>query len=438
MTTAAASATPSTAAARAVADRDLPAEPRRDGAVVRPDRARAAPARRDGRRPALHAAPRAAGRGRSRRQAGGRYLDCPIEDDPAHALNRAWSTLAADPLRARVTHVVAFGGSRPIVAAPVFAAWLGVPLITLIRGNDFDAAVFSTRRRPVLDDALERSALVCAVSQDKVDEDRRAAPGRARALDPERDRPRPTGSSRRATSRGARVPRARLGERRVLGLFGQLKAKKGGVFLLDALLRSGVADALPRCCSPAGWSPSWRRGWPSTSCASRRSRSWIATSCCRGTRRATGSRSRRSTTGCRTCSSRRRRSACRWSPRAPAGWPTCSTTARRRSCSSPATRRAAPGRCSARRGWTSPSGSRWAQACRDARARPSSTASSRSRATSRRWRRPALRAGGGRVILYYALGGGLGHLARARKVLDALGIEGDAAHRVALRRATRA
>ena len=99
-------------------------------------------------------------------QAGGRYLACPVEDDPAHALNRAWSTLQAAPQP--ITHVVAFGGSRPIMAGPVLAAWLGVPLITLIRGNDFDAAVFSTRRRPILDEALASSALVCAVSQDKV------------------------------------------------------------------------------------------------------------------------------------------------------------------------------------------------------------------------------------------------------------------------------
>ena len=89
-------------------------------------------------------------------QAAGRYLACPVEDDPAHALNRAWTTLRARP--EAITHVVAFGGSRPIMAGPVLAAWLGVPLITLIRGNDFDAAVFSTRRRPILEDALERSA----------------------------------------------------------------------------------------------------------------------------------------------------------------------------------------------------------------------------------------------------------------------------------------
>ena len=156
MTTAAASATPDPAPPGALADRDLPAEPRRDGAVVRPDRPRAAPPRRARRRPALHARRRAGGRGRSRRQAGGRYLACPIEDDPAHALNRAWSTLqaAARSRSPTSSRSAARGRSWP---ARCFAAWLGVPLITLIRGNDFDAAVFCTRRRPILDDALARS-----------------------------------------------------------------------------------------------------------------------------------------------------------------------------------------------------------------------------------------------------------------------------------------
>ena len=48
--------------------------------------------------------------------------------------------------------------------------------------------------------------------------------------------------------------------RRVLGLFGQLKAKKGGVFLLDALLRSGVADALPPAAGGLDGARAWRRG----------------------------------------------------------------------------------------------------------------------------------------------------------------------------------
>jgi glycogen(starch) synthase len=193
-------------------------------------------------------------------QAGGRYLQCPVEDDPAHALNRAWSTLEADPLTRGVTHVVAFGGSRPIMAAPIVAAWLGVPLITLIRGNDFDAAVFSTRRRPVLDQALARSALVCAVSRDKVDKIAALHPGVSvrwipNGIDRSNWELAPSDRER------ARVWRAEtLGDgRRVLGLFGQLKAKKGGVFLLDALLRSGVADAFHLLL--AGWMEPELEAW---------------------------------------------------------------------------------------------------------------------------------------------------------------------------------
>jgi glycogen(starch) synthase len=176
-------------------------------------------------------------------QAGGRFLLCPIEDDPAHALNRAWSTLIADAATRGVTHVVAFGGSRPILAAPTFAAWLGVPLVTLIRGNDFDAAVFSTRRRPILDDALTRSALVCAVSQDKADKIAALHPGvPVRRI--------PNGIDRRDWAFTPSDTRC-AGEWRggnvasgvqTIGLIGQLKAKKGGVLLLDALARSGAAE----------------------------------------------------------------------------------------------------------------------------------------------------------------------------------------------------
>jgi glycogen synthase len=188
------------------------------------------------------------GRGRPwqiEQQSGGRYLACPLADDPAHALNRAWSTLAADPATRRVTHVVAFGGSRPITAGPVYASWLGAPLVTLIRGNDFDSAVFSTRRRPVLDDALARSALVCAVSQDKVDKIAAMHP----AVPVRRI---PNGidvrdwcfaPSDRERARGWRETRVAAGVR-VVGLFGQLKAKKGALLLLESLRRSGAADAL--------------------------------------------------------------------------------------------------------------------------------------------------------------------------------------------------
>jgi glycosyltransferase involved in cell wall biosynthesis len=125
----------------------------------------------------------------------------------------------------------------------VYAAWLGVPLLTLIRGNDFDAAVFSTRRRPVLDDALTRSARVCAVSQDKVDKIASLHPGVQVCRIPNGIERRdwmlaPSDRARAAAWRAGHVP----ADAQVIGLFGQLKAKKGGVLLLEALRRSGVAE----------------------------------------------------------------------------------------------------------------------------------------------------------------------------------------------------
>ena len=191
----------------------------------------------------LHFTPRPRGRPWAIEvQAGGRYMICAIEDDPAHALNRAWTTLRADPATRGVTHVVAFGGSRPLIAGPVYAAWLGVPLVTLIRGNDFDAAVFSARRRPILDDALTRSAIVCAVSQDKVDKIAALHPGiRVRRIPNGIDRAdwafAPSDERRAAAWRADAVP----ADVQTIGLFGQLKAKKGGVLLLEALARSGTA-----------------------------------------------------------------------------------------------------------------------------------------------------------------------------------------------------
>ena len=227
---------------------------------MRPDRARAAARRRARRRPALRAqrARRAAVGARGRRPAG-RYLACPVEDDPAHALNRAWSTLQARPgTRSRTSsRSAARGRSWP---ARCFAAWLGVPLITLIRGNDFDAAVFSTRRRPILDDALHAQRAGDAPSR------ARRSSRSPRCTPATRVRWIPNGIDRADWALAPSRPRARArrGARSAatactLGLFGQLKAKKGGVFLLDALLRSGVADRFHLLL--AGWMAPDMEAW---------------------------------------------------------------------------------------------------------------------------------------------------------------------------------
>ncbi len=176
-----------------------------------------------------------------RRQQQGRYFACPLGEDPAHALNRAWSGLEADDRQ--YSHVLAFGGSLPLIAGQVFAAWLNRPLVSLIRGNDFDAAVFNPRRTQVLADAMQRSSRVCCVSRDKMHRIRALYPHSqvswvANGIDRREWQARPFDLQRAAEWRQAFVEPGR----QVLGLFGHLKAKKGLLFFLDALLRSGKAD----------------------------------------------------------------------------------------------------------------------------------------------------------------------------------------------------
>jgi glycosyltransferase involved in cell wall biosynthesis len=173
---------------------------------------------------------------RTESKAGGTQICCPAEEDPAHTLNRLW-TIARD---LAPTHVVAFGGTLPLLAGPPFAAWLRVPLVTLLRGNDFDAAIFSPKKSDVLRQALASSAAICTVTRDHL---RRveivAAAGPAfryipNAID---------GASWQLLphdiEEGKRLKPDGL---RVLGIFGQLKRKKGVQWFLRSLERSGHAS----------------------------------------------------------------------------------------------------------------------------------------------------------------------------------------------------
>jgi glycosyltransferase involved in cell wall biosynthesis len=173
----------------------------------------------------------------------GRLILCPPGNDPSHSMNCLWNLLSAQAGEDAMTHVAAFGGVLPLLAAPVFAAWLGVPLITLIRGNDFDSAVFAPRRADILREALRRSARVCVVSRDKVAKIRALYPDVyptwiPNGIDLSSWKPLPTQLKRAQEWKSQTVAAGR----RVLGMFGQIKQKKGGLFFLEALKASGRSN----------------------------------------------------------------------------------------------------------------------------------------------------------------------------------------------------
>jgi len=178
-----------------------------------------------------------------RETSGGSITRVPPEADVPHAMNVLWNRLQQTLRLGAITHVVAFGGTLPLLSAPVFAAWMDRPFVTLIRGNELDAGVFDPRRRPILDDAFRRSAAICAVTRTQAE--------RIRALHPEvRVQVVPNGidfelwqltDADRARGAAWRVQNVEP-SRRVLAFFGHLKNKKGVPFFVESLVRSGLAD----------------------------------------------------------------------------------------------------------------------------------------------------------------------------------------------------
>jgi glycogen(starch) synthase len=186
---------------------------------------------------------RRAGHWATLRKSNGRYLACPIDHDPPHTLNRLWNWLASDAECKTLTHVVAFGGVLPLLAGPVYAAWLNRPLVTLVRGNDFDVGVFTPRRHNVLREALERAARVCVVSTDKLDKIRALFPCTdpvwiPNGIDLEAWQAQPFDHRQAQEWRRQTVGPAR----RVAGMFGHIKKKKGGLFFLQELDHSGYLE----------------------------------------------------------------------------------------------------------------------------------------------------------------------------------------------------
>ncbi len=138
--------------------------------------------------------------------------------------------------------MIAFGGTLPLLAAPAYARWLDVPLVTLLRGNDFDTGLFSLRRRRVVLDALDASEVVCTVASRNVELVRRLVPGVevrwiTNGIDLSAWEPLPSERARAASWRAEHVEAGH----RTIGLIGQLKRKKGAVFFLDALVGSRFA-----------------------------------------------------------------------------------------------------------------------------------------------------------------------------------------------------
>lgn len=179
-------------------------------------------------------------------QSNGKLIAVPVSDSPAHNLNILYNYITDPSNKLKYTHIVAFGGTAPILALPIYKKWLKTKAITLLRGNDFDIGIFQPNKREMLFDALADSDYVCVLSND--------TKNKVKSLFPELNVLHiPNGidlddwiqdSSDFIEAVNFRHQNNISDDNILVGLFGQLKEKKGIVFFLENLLRTGLQEKI--------------------------------------------------------------------------------------------------------------------------------------------------------------------------------------------------
>jgi len=130
--------------------------------------------------------------------------------------------------------LVCFGGYLGVLAAPVFARWLNVPLVTMIRGNDFDTSIFTPRKRDLLKDLFDVSTKICSVTKDKKETIEKFFNVNNVDFIPNGIDLTAWVPSRSEMDFATRWKSDNATEKLIIGVFGQLKAKKGLDFFIQA------------------------------------------------------------------------------------------------------------------------------------------------------------------------------------------------------------
>lgn len=172
---------------------------------------------------------------------GGADLRVRKERGPEAAPMLAWSVVRERHAAGPYDGVVAFGASGAGFVGVTFGAWLDRPCVVLVRGNDLDRDWFMPRRGGWVREALQRAAAIGAVSGEKVERIGRMYPGKPvvwtpNGVDARRWELLPGDLRRRDEIRAV----AGGGERRIFGLFGELKFKKRIPFWLEAARDAGL------------------------------------------------------------------------------------------------------------------------------------------------------------------------------------------------------
>lgn len=164
---------------------------------------------------------------------------------PGVAAQWAWSQVRSRNISSPYKIAVGFGANFPGYLATTFAAWLGVPSIVLVRGNDFDRDRFDRRLCFQVHDALSRASIIGCVSPDKSDQIKALYPAAKTFWTPNGVEPQAAellayDMEKRDSARSC----LSADGRRVIGIFGELKFKKRIPLFLEAIRDAGLKERI--------------------------------------------------------------------------------------------------------------------------------------------------------------------------------------------------
>ena len=168
----------------------------------------------------------------------------PLGDNPSHGLNLLWNWLEQNDANKKYQKIVAYGTHYALVSAQNFSAYFDLPLYSFVRGNDFDSAVFDSKRRTLIESLYHASETVFCVSKDKQRKISKLFKGVnstwvANGIDLSQWQVMPSHKKSLAKIK-ANFPVAK----KVIGLFGHIKDKKGGVLLLETIKLANLTEQL--------------------------------------------------------------------------------------------------------------------------------------------------------------------------------------------------
>ena len=177
-------------------------------------------------------------------QVKGSYLNVPFLADEAHTVNCLWNFICQDDDYSACTHIVAFGGYLPILSSPILSKWLSLPLVCLFRGNDFDNAIFSSRKLPILERAIQQTQIITTVTSDMQDKIELIYPEKKVKFIPNSIETTNWKALKSDYEFANKFKSKHIDNKLVIGLFGHLKAKKGSDFLLKCIAKSGLLEKI--------------------------------------------------------------------------------------------------------------------------------------------------------------------------------------------------